>query len=201
MTGSSSRPTSRPAAGGMLAWCLGWLLGGLLLPLAVAADPPRFRVVEAATRLVDEVYRLDARLDLEFSAEVFEALDNGVPLTIELQIEVFEPSDWLWDSSVAELSQRYVLEYRALSGQYLVTNVNTDERSSYAGRHAALVAIGRLQGFPMLDHRLLGVGKRYGARIRARLDIEALPLPLRPVAYLSEAWDLASDWHTWLLVP
>ncbi|NCF09332.1 MAG: DUF4390 domain-containing protein, partial [Gammaproteobacteria bacterium] len=59
----------------------------------------------------------------------------------------------------------------------------------------------RLRDFPMLDRRLLRVGVRYGARLRASLDVEALPLPLRPVAYLSSAWDLTSEWHDWLLTP
>ena len=29
------------------------------------------------------------------------------------------------------------------------------------------------------------------------LDVEALPPPLRPIAYTSGAWRLNSDWHKW----
>jgi len=181
------------------------VLAGLVLlvalPLAHSADSPRFQINEATTRLVDEVYLLNARLELQLSDEVIEALDSGVPITIEMQIEIRQPRNLLWDVIVAELSQRYALEHLALSGQYLVTSLNTGQRRSYQSRRAALLQLGRLHDFPMLDRRVLGVGERYTARLRARLDVEALPLPLRPVAYLTEAWNLTSDWHEWLLNP
>ena len=41
----------------------------------------------------------------------------------------------------------------------------------------------------------------YSVEVRASLDIEALPSPLRPVAYTSLAWRLNSGWSTWKLAP
>lgn len=179
---------------------------GLLLGLAAAATEtpsasPRFTVLDASTRLVDEVYLLDARVAFDFTPEAIEALDNGVPLTVELEIEIYEPRDLLWDSTVAALSRRHRIEYRALADRYLVTDLSTGELSNHAHLGAALAVLGRVRDFPMLDRRLLRVGVRYAARLRARLDVESLPLPLRPVAYLSNAWDMTSAWHDWLLTP
>ncbi len=165
------------------------------------ATDSRFRILEASTRLVEEVYLLDARIAFDFTPEAIEALESGVPLVVELQIEVYEPRDMLWDSSVATLYQRHRIEYRALADRYLLTNLNTGELGNHTSLAAALTALGRLRDFPMLDRRLLRVGVRYGARLRVSLDVEALPLPLRPVAYLSSAWDLTSEWHDWLLTP
>jgi hypothetical protein len=161
------------------------------------ATDSRFRILEASTRLVEEVYLLDARVAFDFTPEAIEALESGVPLVVELQIEVYEPRDMLWDSS----DQRHRIEYRALADRYLLTNLSTGELGNHTSLASALTALGRLRDFPMLDRRLLRVGVRYGARLRASLDVEALPLPLRPVAYLSSAWDLTSEWHDWLLTP
>jgi hypothetical protein len=185
----------RPAA-----WLL---LAGLWPAVAVTTghDGPRFAVASAAIRLVNEVYHLDARLELVLGQEVVEALESGVPLTFEMQIEILQQRALLWDSTVATLSQRHVLVYRALSDQYLVTNLNTKQQRSYPSRRAALADLAELDDFPMLDRRLLKVGAAYVVRLRTRLDIESLPLPLRPVAYLSSAWDLTSEWHAWLLNP
>ena len=185
-----------------------WLVA-LALLLALAAvplladdeDAPRFKVLEASTRLVAEVYLLDARVEFAFTDEATEALENGVPLTLALEIEVFQARDLVWDASVATLAQRYRVEYRALSERYQVTNLNTGELSSHANLRSALERVGRLRDFPMLDRRLLKVGERYTARLRATLDVDALPLPLRPVAYLSGSWKMNSDWHAWLLSP
>lgn len=197
----NARATTRlPRAVGLLAL----LLLGLGPPAAASAAndadrQPRFQVLEASTRLVDEVYLLDARVAFDFTADAIEALDNGVPLVVELEIEVYEPRDLLWDRAVATLYRRHRLEYRALADRYLVTNLNTGEVSNHTSLTAARAQLGRVRDFPMLDRRLLQVGVSYRARLRATLDVEALPLPLRPVAYLSSTWDLTSAWHDWLL--
>jgi hypothetical protein len=186
------------------AWAALLFLLALALPAPATADAeerPRFTVLEASTRLVDEVYMLDARLTYALTAEAIEALENGVPLTIELQIQVRAERDLLWDETVAALSLRHTIEYRALADQYLVTNLTTGELSSHTKLAAALTTLGRVRDFPMLDRRLLRVGTRYHTQLRARLDVESLPLPLRPMAYLSSRWGMTSAWHTWQLTP
>ena len=199
-------PDRSPASTAAPVW--GALLAGLMLALSAPAawaqendDRPRFKVIEASTRLVDEVFFLDARIAFDFNAEAIEALDHGVPLTVELQIEVLETRDLLWDSTTATLNQYYRIEYRALVTQYLVTNLNTGELSSHTNLEAALAMLGQVTEFPMLDRRLLRVGARYSARLRARLDVESLPLPLRPMVYLKSRWGLTSEWYEWPLTP
>ena len=50
-----------------------------------------------------------------------------------------------------------------------------------------------------LDKGLLATSERYEGALRAWLDIEALPAPLRLLAYLSDDWPLTSEWYTWPL--
>lgn len=153
----------------------------------------------ADTELHDEVYYLDADLGLYLSDAVVEALESGVPVTIELQIEVVAPRDWWWDETAYALSQRYRVKFHALTRQYVLTNLNSRVQRTYPTRAAALGALASVDRLPILDRSALKVGVRYFARLRVRLAVEQLPSPLRVWAYLSPDWDLASDWFQWPL--
>lgn len=177
--------------------CVTALLLGLLAAAAVRAAG--FEVLDAATRLESGVYRLNARLEYHFSRAALDALQNGVPLTVKVEMEVRRRRPWLWDEAVYTLAQRWRLEYHALSRQYLVTNLNSGERKGFPSLIIALQAMGRIQDFPLLDRSLLASGERYEGALRVRLDLDALPAPLRLFAYLSEDWRLTSEWHTWPL--
>ena len=182
-----------------------WVRAAVLLALslgllaAVGVRAAGFEVISAATQLEGGVYRLNARLEYHFSRAALDALQNGVPLTVQVEMEVRRRRPWLWDETVYALAQRWRLEYHALSRQYLVTNLNSGERRGYPSRIIALQAMGRIKDFPLLDQSLLASDERYEGALRARLDIDALPAPLRLFAYLSEDWRLTSEWYTWPL--
>ena len=91
------------------------------------------------------------------------------------------------------------MEYHALSRQYLVNNLNSGERRSFPSRNAALDFMGQINGFPLLDQGLLTSNEKYEGALRAALDIESLPAPLRLFTYLSDDWRLTSEWYTWSL--
>ena len=173
------------------------LLWGLLGPSPGWAAG--FEVIAATTKLEGGVYRLDARIDYHFSKPALEALQNGVPLIIALEMEVRRRRSWVWNETVYSLSQRFKLEYHALSRQYLVNNLNSKERRGFSSRAAALQFMGQINGFPLLDRGLLARDERYEGALRAWLDIESLPAPLRVFAYLSDDWRLTSEWYTWSL--
>lgn len=178
----------------------GWLalLWGLL-GASAACWATGFEVIAASTKLDGGVYRLDARIEYHFSNPALEAMQNGVPLTVELEMEVRRRRAWVWDETVYALTQRFRLEYHALSRQYLVSNLNSGERRGFSSRAAALQFMGQINDFPFLDKGLLAPKERYEGALRAWLDIESLPAPLRLFAYLSDDWRLASEWYTWPL--
>lgn len=188
----STRPTLVRQGGGWV------LLIGLLL-LTVTAWAADFKVVSASTHLEKGIYLLDARIWYRFRGEPLDALQNGVPLTVELAIEVLRRRELLWDETIASLQQRFRLEYHSLSRQYVVTNLNSGEVKNFPELQAATLFLGRIDRFPLLDASLLPPGGSYFARLRAGLDIDALPVPLQLVAYLSTDWRLTSDWYTWPL--
>ena len=146
------------------------------------------------------MHLLDADIDYAFSDEALEALANGIPLTIRLDIEVQRKRAWyLPDADIASLEQRYQLLFHALSDRYMVINLNSGTFYAYPTRASAISALGTLRDFPLLDDKLIEKGEHYRVQMRAELDIEALPSPLRPVAYLTPAWRLKSEWYAWSL--
>lgn len=178
---------------------LACVLACLPVLLPRTAQAAEFSIVRASTELRDEVYYLNADLSLRLGDAVTEAVQSGVPLTIELQIEVVSPRNWWWDETVYALSQRYRIKFHALTRRYVVTNLNSRVQNSYRTHTAAVMAVSRVADLPILDRSTLQVGERYQGRMRARLALESLPSPLRVWAYLSSDWDLVSDWYQWPL--
>ena len=175
------------------------LLALLMLLRVTDVQAAGFDVIEASTRLGDGVYRLNAQIEYSFSEPALDALQDGVPLTIELLMEVRRRRSWVWDETVYSLAQRFHLEYHALSRQYLVHNLNSGERRNFSTRPAALRFMGQIHEFPLLDRSLLAPKQRYEGALRAQLALDTLPTPLRLFAYLSEDWQLTSEWYTWPL--
>jgi hypothetical protein len=184
---------------GMTRRLISTVLGVALCLLAVAAGAADFAVTRASTFVQGDLYLLDAELRYQLSDPVREALENGVVLTVELQVEVLRRRSWLWDTTVASVSQRYELQFHPLTGQYVVKNLARATQQSYPRLDSALAALGVVRGLPVLYKGLLQPDEDYTIRVRSHLDIESLPTPLRPVAYISPAWWLDTSWYSWPL--
>ena len=165
----------------------------------VSADG--FTVDDASLRIDNEVYLLDADIDLEFTDEVIEALRNGVAITVVFETDVVRTRAWRWNETLADIEARYSIEYYALSGQYVLRNLELAISRSYRRLSPLLRDLGELRDFPLIARTRLTPGESHLVRVRAVLDIESLPAPLRPLAYLSSVWRLSSDWYEVSLVP
>lgn len=158
-----------------------------------------FTIRSVETRLVDQVYTVSAKIDFQFSKPALEALKNGVPLIILIDMEVERARSWWFNNDIAELQQGYLLLYHALTEKYIVNNLNSGAQDNYDTLHAALTALGTLDNLPILDAKLAENKGRYVVSLHAYLDLEALPAPMRPIAYISSKWRLESEWYKWPL--
>ena len=158
-----------------------------------------FEVRSASTQPVNGVHTLDARLQLVLSSEALAALESGVTLTIELQMQVIRARRILIDSVDAELAVRYELEYRPLSQRYIVKNLNSGNQDSFATLYSALNGLGRIQGLPVIDDELLMPDRSYRLRLRAMLNTQEYPAPLRLLFFWRGKWQLQSEWFEWSL--
>lgn len=160
-----------------------------------------FLIHDAALRLKGTQYVLDARVGYDLSSSALEALENGVPLTLEVRFQIQRVRPWLWDQRLVDLRIRHVVHYHALASLYQVVDLDSGEQRNFATRGAALSALGEINSLPIIGRDQLEPGVRYDVSMRASLDIESLPLPLRPLAYLSPSWGLSSEWRRWQFQP
>jgi hypothetical protein len=163
------------------------LLFMLSMPVALASS---FSVEKVDISLHQNAYLLDAHLAFNFSEEVLEAIDNGVPLTMMITVKVQQQRDMLWDKTVAEIRQVYTLRYHALSSQYIVRNLNQNNQETYISRSSAIRHLGELRALPVIQQQQLNADKTYLVSIKPRMDIESLPAPMRPWAWFSGNWHL-----------
>ena len=186
------------------ALCLRLLLAALVLLVGIwpdishADDSGEFLVDDAHAWTEAGLQRLDAQFTIRLSSGAQEALENGLPLVLELQVQLVKTHKWFWDTVDVDLTQRRQLQYHALSRSYLVKNLNAGTQGNYRGLEDALRAAGTIQNLP-LTNVPLQAGRRYLVRIRGSLDIESLPTPVRLLAYISSAWDMQSEWYAWPL--
>ena len=197
-TAKNSQPVTRRAAIALVAM-LAVLMGAAVVAQDDVVREGYFEVRSAASELADGVHLLDARLQLVLSNEALAALNSGVPLTIELQLQVIRVRRFYMDALDAELAVRFELEYRPLSQRYIVRNLNSGDQDSFATLYSALNNLGRIEGLPFIDDALLTTGKSYRMRVRAMLQTQQYPAPLRLLFFWRSQWQLQSEWFEWML--
>lgn len=177
-----------------------WLWLGAVLAVAANAAEPRFEIRNAFAEPVAGVWQLNAILDLGLSQPARDALGEGIPLTLVLDILVTRERRLLPDVDVAGLQQRWQLAYDALSSRYVVTNQNSGAQSTYPGLDDALTALARVRNLPMIDANLLEAGRRHDVSIRASVEIGGMPEAVKLLIFWRE-WSRSTDWYAWSIRP
>ncbi len=207
----TSRPTQPhrshavPPPTGTGAACVrsAFLIAALLLAPLANADglAGSFAVQSARLVLSGGVYHLDARFKLPVGAAVEHGLAAGVPLALEVDLEIKRVRRFLPDATVAELAQRYQLQYNAVSARYMLRNLNSGQQVSLPTVAAALQELSTVQQLPVLDQSLIAAPGTYEASVRAELDYGTVPTTLRLLMFWVDDWHRESDWYTWTLKP
>ena len=177
--------------GAFLALAL-WLPGGVL-----AGE--EFQVRELNFQNRGDWLMLNARIDYRFSEVASEALDHGVPMTLAVHVQLRPARAWVWTESLSDQRLRYVIRYKPLSEHYVVGRFGATGGHSYVTRSAAIAALGEVRDLPLVRLDELAADTAYEVHLRASLDIEELPLPLKPMAYLLPSWKLSTGWTKWPL--
>ena len=164
-----------------------------------AGEAGEFRIEDAHAWNADGAYLLDAQFFIGLSSGAREAIENGVPLVFELQVQVVRKQKWWWDVVAVDLRQSRQLQYHALSQSYLVKDIDAGTQGNYRRLEDALHAAGTIRNLFLTDLQM-EAGRGYNIRLRGSLDIESLPTPVRLPAYVSSAWDMKSEWYAWPLV-
>ncbi|HET8551224.1 MAG TPA: DUF4390 domain-containing protein [Gammaproteobacteria bacterium] len=184
-----------------------WRLGAVALvavsaafaPSASAAGAGAFVIRNAYTQLSHGVYYLDADMRLTLARNAVEALNNGVPLVFKIEIEITRRRAFLWDPTVADLTQSYRITYHALSRRYVVRSLNSGRQASFRSYEAAFEHLGYVNSLPVIDAALLDPDDQYDISIRAVLNVKVIPTGFGLLTSLFSGADQASDWREWPL--
>ena len=158
-----------------------------------------FDVRSAKSVLIDQTHVLDARLQLFLSDEALNALNSGVPLTIELNIEFIRVRRFMPDDKEVELSFQFELEYKPLSQRYIVRDTVNDTQDSYATLFSALNRLGRIQNLFLVNDNELSNNSNYRMKLQALLSTKQYSAPLRMLFFWRSQWDIKSEWYEWQL--
>ena len=170
-------------------------------PLNAEGLAGRFEVRSADLELKDGVYHLNARIDLPISDAVRRGLVEGVPLSLEVDLDIERVRQLLPNSSVAELTQRYRLQYNAVSARYILRNENSGQQESLGTVDEAIAHLSEVHSLPALDKALIAADRRYEGRVRAKIDFGTVPFTLRLLMFWVSDWHRDSDWYAWTFQP
>jgi hypothetical protein len=173
------------------------LLG--LLPFSGYADKFAADVKQAEMTLQGNSYVLSADIVYQLSEKANEALQNGVPLFWDIQVKILQRRDVIWDKTLVDTTLRYRIQYHALLNMYRVRNEGSGEVYNFSMVSAALDLMSVVRNFRVIDKAALAPEKQYLCAMKVSFDRNALPLPLRPIAYVDPQWYLSSDWTLWPL--
>ena len=170
-----------------------------LLPSSGYADEFAAEVKQAEITLQGDSYLLSSDIVYQLSDKAMDALQNGVPLFWDIQVKIQQHRAVLWDKTLVDLAIRYRIQYHALLNMYRVRNEGNGEVYNFSTLSSALGQMSAVRGFRLTGKAELDPEKQYLCAVKVSFDREALPLPLRPIAYIDPQWYLSSDWTLWPL--
>jgi hypothetical protein len=158
-------------------------------------------VRSASLGLDQDVYELDARLDMHLQDDAVKAIEAGLTMRLDYEIQLSRVRNYLPDATVAELVQSYELSYHALSQRYLVRNLNSGEQQDFGTLQAAMDRLSEIRALPFIDAALVDAGQKYEGRVRAVVDLNSGSEALRWILFWTDDWSVTSEWYEWPLLP
>ena len=167
---------------------------------ARAQDTERFEVRNAYVELVNGSWQLDVRLDLALAQAAQQAFEEGVPLTLKLEVEATVERRLLLDEEVVSMTREWQLAYDAIAERFVVTDGATGAHVSHATQAEALEALSRISGITIADTASLPEDQRFDMRVRATVEIGDLPAAVRMLLFW-KSWSRTTEWYAWKVRP
>ena len=168
-------------------------------PTARSAEP--ISVLQSRLELSadGESWVLSADFLLPLNATLEEAVNRGLALHFVVEFQLRRSRWYWWDDEVATATQTHRLSWHALTRQYRVLLNGVSE--SHASLADALASLARLRQWRVMPRERAMPGQAYEARLRMRLDTDALPKSFQISALTQRDWAPPSEWKRFPLRP
>ena len=165
----------------------------LLASTATTAD---FKIVGGGAQITNRHLSSHAKLSLSLDPRSATAVVNGIPITICIDLELVQNKLWPWSTTFLEWRYPVKLGYHPLSRRFTVTD---QRKKSTVVFHTLGEALRQLDRFNVIEILPAAIAKQKNlvVRIRARIDTESLPAPLRLMSVLLPPWNQQSQWREW----
>ena len=148
----------------------------------------RFKINHLDSHWASGHIAINCEQTLQLSAEARNALEHGVPLTIEVEVIL---RDLATTTRIDDVTSRYELRYLPLSEHYRVSGAGPHEIANFPRLRHALAKLSRLE-LSMEVGTL--PGGEYELLARSRLVHGEMPPPMRLPALFDPDWKHASAW-------
>jgi hypothetical protein len=146
-----------------------------------------------------ESWILNVDFDIQLGARLEDAVNKGLPLYFVVELEITKPR-WYWfDESSANKVQNFKLSYHALTRQYRLALGAYQQ--TFSTLSDAVRAMTKIRGWRVGELEQFGVGVKYDAQVRMRLDASQLPKPFQVIGITNKEWTLSSEWKRFVFVP
>jgi hypothetical protein len=171
--------------------------------LAQSAEQPLSDALEIQSgfvNVVNGVYQLQVRVRYPMNDEDRDALQQGVSLFYDVDLEVTRERRFWTAASIVNLSLRRELSYHSVSERYLVKDPQgVAETRSFASLEEALADLGKVDGWPILVSAQVAEEGSYFVNVRAVVRRGRLTDALRALMFWSDDWQRRSEWYSWSL--
>lgn len=171
--------------------------------LAQSVEQPLSDALEIQSgfvNVVNGVYQLQVRVRYPMNDEDRDALQQGVSLFYDVDLEVTRERRFWTAASIVNLSLRRELSYHSVSERYLVKDPQgVVETRSFASLEEALADLGKVDGWPILVSAQVAEEGNYFVNVRAVVRRGRLTDALRALMFWSDDWQRRSEWYSWSL--
>ncbi len=173
-----------------------WLLLLLMLMAAWsvwAGNHAHIKTAELVLR--DDLWTLDAEIDIQIGHALEEALNKGVALTFLYEFQIVKPLKYWFDDEVVTERRQVTLNYHALTRQYILTF--PQQQKVFDTLADARQELAVIHDWRLAPHAVLEKNQSYHAALKMHLDTSKLPKALQVDAIGESDWELVTPTFSW----
>jgi len=132
-----------------------------------------------------------------FTEEMKKAIENGIGVTFNFFIKVYEIREFWWDRKIADIKVNHHVQYDSLKKIYMVTRSERGDKPIMVRDFNAVEPLmSEIRELNVADLQTLRTDFSYQIRMMAELDRIRLPLNLHYVFFFLSLWDFETDWYS-----